>query len=451
LAADPSDQSLGYSQKSLTGLFKQLFIYWSIVPIFMWFFYFFAALVVWLGIVSLRGGWRYLAYVRRELAKGVPDFTPFVSVIAPCRGLDQGLRDNIAAVFGQQYPAYEIIFVSDSGDDPALAVIEEVRREMEQRSNAISRTIVAGEATESGQKVHNLRAVVRQSDPASEVFAFIDTDARPGADWLASLVAPLADEEIGAATGYRWFIPISGGLASRLRAVWNASIASALGEREERNFCWGGSTAIRRATFERLNILEAWRGTLSDDFAMTRALQRAQLPIRFVPRCLTASHEDCSWRELLEFTTRQMKITRVYAPQLWKAVLAGSLLFVLVFFGGIMLTITRAALGLSFGVPLALILILHLLGAWKAHLRLRAVRLALAPHAAALSRDAPAQLLLWPFASALYLYNALAAAFSRRIRWRGIVYELKSPTETVIIHGARSKETMDATETPRRA
>jgi hypothetical protein len=39
---------------------------------------------------------------------------------------------------------------------------------------------------------------------------------------------------------------------------------------------------------------------------------------------------------------------------------------------------------------------------------------------------------LWPVASLLFLYNALAA-ISRRIKWRGITYELKSPTETVIL------------------
>jgi len=49
-----------------------------------------------------------------------------------------------------------------------------------------------------------------------------------------------------------------------------------------------------------------------------------------------------------------------------------------------------------------------------------------------------AQVTLWPLASLLYLYDALAAAFSRRIEWRGITYELKSPTETVIIPRRKS-------------
>ncbi len=401
----------------------------------MWVFYVFASLLVLQAAVSLRGGLRYLAYVRRELAKGESDFAPYASVIAPCRGLDQGLRENLAALFRQDYPAYEVVFVTDSATDPALAVIEEVRREFGRR--VASRVVVAGEATDCGQKVHNLRAGVGATDTKSEVFVFVDSDARPREGWLRALVAPLADEQMGAATGYRWFLPVKGGFSSTLRAVWNASIASALGEQQERNFCWGGSTAIGRATFERANVLAEWEGASSDDFALMRVLRRARLPIHFVPACLTASHEDCGFRELLEFTTRQLKITRVYAPQLWQVVLFSNLLFVLVFYGGFILTVARAALGLSVAATLPYVLALYALGTLKAFLRWSAIRLALAQFSSELRRDAPAHLLLWPLASILYLYNALAALFSRRIEWRGISYELKSPHETVIIAPAR--------------
>jgi cellulose synthase/poly-beta-1,6-N-acetylglucosamine synthase-like glycosyltransferase len=396
----------------------------------MWVFYFFAALLVLQSIISLRGGVHYLSYIRRETGKDIRDFTPFVSVIAPCRGLDQGLHENLAALFCQDYPAYEIIFVTDSSEDSALAVIEEVRREFGAMAHVTTRVVIAGDATESGQKVHNLRAAVKKANPESEAFVFVDSDARPRARWLRSLVAPLIDEQMGATTGYRWFIP-AGGFASTLRAVWNASIASALGPRSDKNFCWGGSTAIRRTNFERARVMDEWRGAVSDDFAMMRALRRARLPIQFVPDCLTASHEDCTWRELLEFTTRQLKITRAYATHFWQVVLYSNLLFVLIFFGGACLVITRAAQGLSFTVPLAFILTIYALGIAKAYLRWRAISRPLAPHRSELRRGAFAHLFLWPLASALYLYNALAALFSRRIEWRGITYELKSPKETV--------------------
>ncbi|HKR00979.1 MAG TPA: glycosyltransferase family 2 protein [Pyrinomonadaceae bacterium] len=399
----------------------------------MWVFYLFAALLVLQSVISLSGGLNYLSYIRHETAKPAPDFSPYASIIAPCRGLDQGLRENLLALFRQNYPAYEIIFVTDDERDPALSIIEEVRREMSDLPRVASRVVVAGAAKACGQKVHNLRAAVLEADAQSEVFVFVDSDARPHRQWLASLVAPLADETSGAATGYRWFIPTAGGFASHLRAVWNASIASALGPRGDKNFCWGGATAIRRATFERARVLTEWEGAASDDFAMMRALRRRGLPIHFVPACLTASHEDCGFRELLEFTTRQLKITRVYARHLWLIVLFSNLLFVLIFFGGIGLIVTRAALGRSFVVPLSFVVALYALGSLKAYLRWHAVNIALAPYRRELRAGWLAHLFLWPLASALYLYNALSALLSRRIEWRGITYELKSPGETVII------------------
>ncbi|MFN2512024.1 MAG: glycosyltransferase family 2 protein [Pyrinomonadaceae bacterium] len=402
-------------------------------------FYFFAAIVIWLGILSLRGGQRFAQYFRLDPARPLPDFTPFVSVIAPTRGLNQGLHENLAALFQQEYTDYEIIFVTDDERDASLRVIEEVKRSVASANRpstdqkVSTSVIIAGAAVHSGQKVHNLRVAAGQIDSRSEALVFVDADARPQIHWLRSLVAPLHDERIGAATGYRWFIPLHGGLASHLCSVWNASIASALGENDFKNFCWGGSTAIRRGTFERLRITERWRGTVSDDFVLTNALKEAHLPIHFVPACLTASLEDCTFGELIEFTTRQLKITRVYAPHLWKAVLIGSLLFVTVFFGGIVLVSARALLGLSFGLPLLLLCVIFVLGALKGFVRLRAVQLPLAKYRRELSRTLPAHLLLWPLTSALFLYNAVVAMFSRRIEWRGIRYELKSPTEAVII------------------
>ncbi len=396
-------------------------------------FYFLAAIVIWLGILSLRSGFNFAAYVRREVARPLPDFNPFASVIAPCRGLEYGLRENIIALFQQSYPYYEIIFVTDRADDPALAVVKEIIDTESTSAQVSARIVIAGDAVDCGQKVHNLRAAVAEVDPRSAVLVFVDTDARPQPGWLRSLVANLADTEIGAATGYRWFVPLNGSFASELRSVWNASITSALGEHHNKNFCWGGSTAIRRSNFEELKIAERWQSTVSDDFTMTRVLQEAKLPIHFVPACLVASVERCTAKELLEFTNRQLKITRVYAPHLWKPLLIGSLLFCSVFFGGLALVITRAILHLPFTLPLALLFLIYSLGAAKAYVRLKAVAIPLADYEKQLSKSLPKHLLLWPLASALYLANALIAAFSRRIKWRGITYELKSATEAVII------------------
>lgn len=393
----------------------------------IYFFYFFAVILLFLGYKSLRGGICYLRFFQKELAKPKSDFTPFCSVIVPCRGLDSGLNENVAALFRQNFPYYEVVFVVDDENDESIQVIKDASRSAE-----IPVTVtVAGKAENESQKVHNLRHAILQASAESELFVFVDSDARPGRDWLRNLIAPLADQTVGCATGYRWFIQKRGGFSTALRSIWNASIASALGENGKSNFCWGGSTAISRAVFERLDIGERWKGTLSDDFTVTRAMQAANLPIYFVPNCLTATVEDCNFRALLEFTTRQMKITRVYAGHLWKASFIGSLFFTAIFWTGIALLFVLS--GIHLWLTLAMLTGIFVLGGFKAWLRLKAVKLILKDYEKEINRQFVPHLMLWAITPVLYLYNCICALLSRKIIWRGIGYELKSATETEIL------------------
>lgn len=397
--------------------------------------FFFALTQVILGVLSLRGGLRFQKYVKSELGRRKLDFRPFASIIVPCRGLDQGLIENLASFGSLNYPDYELLFVLDDKSDPAFQVIANLRNS-NRLSKIPTKVLIAGNSICNSQKVHNLLHAVENVNPACEVLVFADSDARPDPDWLKALVEPLADETVGAATGYRWFVPVHGGVASNLRSVWNASIASALGADRRGNFCWGGSTAIRRRTFESANVRNFWRQAASDDFAMMHALRAAGLPIHFVPACLIPSYEDCTFRELIEFTTRQLKITRVYAEPFWKAVLIGSLLFVPVFSGLILLCIYRLFSGAGALFPVSLFLAIFALGAIKSIIRLRSVESIFRSNGIEASLGFVSHVLLWPIATALYLINSLAALFSRRIEWRGIVYELNSPNETAIIRRA---------------
>src|SRR3982750_2733818 len=108
----------------------------------MWVFYLFAVILLWLSIISLRGGLSFLAYVRREMQSSPSDYAPFAALIVPFRGLDQGLRENILALFEQDYPAYEIIFATSSADDAALQIIEEARTLFERGNVKRSRVVI---------------------------------------------------------------------------------------------------------------------------------------------------------------------------------------------------------------------------------------------------------------------------------------------------------------------
>jgi ceramide glucosyltransferase len=399
------------------------------------FYYIFSALLIYFSLRSFRGGLDYLGHFQRDLAKPDCGFTPPATVIVPCKGVDHGLAENLAAFADQNYPAYQIIFVVEGQGDPAAEIIQHLSR----KGGEGAEVVVAPRAAVSGQKVENLREAVLHADPGTQVFVFADSDVRPAENWLRSLVAPLADERIGAATGYRWFVTDKTNLATEMRSAWNASIASALGPDTRSNFCWGGSMAIRREVFERLGIRERWQSTLSDDFTVTRAMNEACMPIVFVPQAFVPSPGRCSWLELLEFTNRQMKITRVYRAKLWAMSFFGSALFIAVMIASAILAISSPPGPFIWFFAIFTLISVTLLSLGKAWLRSKAVRLALPGQNDALRRQTPYQLTLWLFTPVVYLINCVAALFSRRISWRGIDYLMVSAKETRVMYpSARS-------------
>jgi len=281
--------------------------------------------------------------------------------------------------------------------------------------------IVAGRASSCGQKVHNLAFAVERA-PAADIYVFCDSDARFPRSWLSTLLAPLDPTNI--TTGYRWYVANRFHFSTLMRSGWNASSVGILGD-HNRNFAWGGSTAIHRETFHRLNIIDAWRGSVSDDYAITRAAQKRGTKIVFVPECLVPSYGECSFGELLEFTTRQIIITRVYHPVLWRLGFLGHLIF------------NAAFWILPFRHPL-LWIALYGLSVAKSWMRYIAVQRVVA--APGLFRHAWFYILSSPLVALLYLYNMIASALSTEIVWRQIHYKLVSPNETRVFGGSAASE-----------
>jgi cellulose synthase/poly-beta-1,6-N-acetylglucosamine synthase-like glycosyltransferase len=375
------------------------------------------------GIFSLIEGIRFRDFVHRSLNRSTVPFTPKAAVIAPCKGIDREMEANLRALFDQNYANYEIIFSIASDQDKARPLIERV---IDDNRNRRSKLVIARPNAERSEKVNNLLAAIDEASPDAEAFVFVDSDARVHRAWLGSLIAPLVDRQTGAATGYRWYLPARGRLWSALLSAWNGSVATTLGD-HSRNFAWGGSTAIRRETFERAAVRKTWQKALSDDYALTRAMERAGLKIVFVPRCLIPSREDASFSSLMEFTTRQVTITRVYRPRVWLLGIISHALFVTVFFGGIIWTL--AANSNSIALP-AMLTLIYLLGSMKGALRMAAAREAITNARDEIARLWWIYILLWPLVSLVFLYNFIRSSLTRRVRWRGIIYEMRSPEET---------------------
>jgi hypothetical protein len=380
------------------------------------------------GLYNLWDGLGWLRLAQRRAGTHSGFYTPRVALFCPVKGAEPGLELNISALASFDYPDYEIFFTMASGDDPARKIIERLIA----ASNHKIHMVIAGRPNECGEKVNNLRAAILQAADGFDVYVFADSDGRPGRRWLSRLVAPLADSNLGAVTAFRWFFPQTGGFWSALASAWNAPAATYLGE-HHRNFCWGGGTAIRRERFEQSNALEFWNGSVSDDLSLTRALRQSGLPILFAPECMVPTIFDCGAAGLLEFTNRQIIITRVYESRLW---VLGGLAHAL-YCGAVLMGVGLFIRNLVTDAPAVQLLLLAsappMLSMGRGVLRLAAIVEVLPDWKSKLLADG----WIWTFLAAvapfLALWNTLVASFSRQIRWRGIRYELLSPGQTRIL------------------
>jgi cellulose synthase/poly-beta-1,6-N-acetylglucosamine synthase-like glycosyltransferase len=390
-------------------------------------FYFLALLQTLMGAYLIWHALEWLGYVRRRLSTDPGFYAPKVAVLCPCKGVEPGLERNLVSLTEFERQNYEIFFILASGSDAARSIIERVAK----GSRVKAHVVIAGPPNGCSEKVNNLRVAIEQLPPEFEALAFADSDGRPGKSWLHHLVAPLGDVRIGATTTMRWFIPNRLNLATALLAAWNAPVVTMLSEKGK-NFCWGGGTAIRRSIFEQSGALDEWKNSVSDDYSLTRALERNNRSILFLPECLTLSFVETDLHGLVEFTNRQILITRVYADKVWAPAAATHFLYCLTLvFGTLLILGDLLAQRPAFHL-VTLTFLPVLLSAIRGSIRLIGVTEVLPAARSQITGLGWIYVLLTVFIPFLYVTNFLNSLVTRKIRWRGVIYELLSPGQTRI-------------------
>lgn len=391
-------------------------------------FYILAIAQIAAGLYLLWQGIEWLTYVRRRLAIDPGFYAPRTAVICPCRGMEPGLERNLVSLCEFNHQNYEVFFVLASESDPAHSIIKRVAAS----SRVKASIVIAGKPQNCSEKVNNLRTAIEQLPPEFEVLVFADSDGRPGKAWLHHMVAPLTDSRIGATTTMRWFIPNRNDLATALLAAWNASVVTMLGGRAG-NFCWGGGTAIRRAIFDQIGMMDVWQYSFSDDYSMTTMLERTGRPIVFLPECLTTSYVETSFPSLLEFTNRQILITRVYRQKMWAVAFATHFLYCFTLLLGLTLWADLVSESRPAFQVASLVALILLLPAIRGAIRVIGVTEALPSARSQIMGQSWIYIVLTIGVPFLYLWNFVASLIGRRLRWRGIEYELISTEQTRVL------------------
>ena len=250
---------------------------------------------------------------RRTLTADFAGPWPQVSLLKPLHGLEPALEANLESFFRQDYPGYEIIFGCRQESDPALDVVQAVRRRYPQ---VPVRVVFSGEPDRPNAKVCSLESMTEVA--GSDYLVISDSDVRVTPQYLREIVRPLLQPEVGMLTCLYRGVP-SGGLWSRLEAL-GMSVEMTAGVvvadmLEGLKFALGPTMAIRRDVLEEIGGFHVLADYCADDFVLGQRVFEAGKQVvlsRYVVDHV-AVHQRCL--ASLQHQVRWMKSTRFSRPK----------------------------------------------------------------------------------------------------------------------------------------
>jgi len=229
---------------------------------------------------------------------------PFLSVLKPLAGDEEGLREDLRCIFEQEYPEFEVLLSVADGADPALAVGREVSSKYPETHSKVA----AG----------NLRAMAAEA--RYDVLVMIDRDVRARPDLLRVIASEMANLSVQAVTcPYRASAGLS--LWSALEAVGlNTDFLSRVLVAQMRgsmDFAIGAALAIRR---EALDATGGFGEDFEIDFRVGKLRGRVLLSSFIVERVLGAQ----PFRANIAHRFRSARVRRRARPRRYPAEIFGN-------------------------------------------------------------------------------------------------------------------------------
>jgi ceramide glucosyltransferase len=234
---------------------------------------------------------------------------PRIGIVVPLRGSEEGLRANAAALMAQRAPGgIELVFVAEDAQDAGLAMA----RSLSAGSEHV-RIVVSGPARGDLGKGHNLAAGLEHID--ADVVVLVDSDARPpDPGFLARLVEPLSDRQVGVVTcvpSYRGAGNLGAGLVAAMIDTDVAGLFGMLAAWNRMTVANGTCVAVRADVLKRAGGVSWLRRRLLMDSALARraveqgyrvALHREPVPVHrsrmSLSECWSQAHR---WHVAMRF------------------------------------------------------------------------------------------------------------------------------------------------------
>lgn len=232
------------------------------------------------GIMCLFAVTRFMIRPSR-LRPGAFAVWPPVTILKPVQGLEKDLRENLRSACRQDYPDFQVVLSVQGADDPAIHLLRQIQNEF-----GPERVSVAVEERRAGPngKINNLIGALAHA--RHEILVISDSDVRLRPDYLKTIIAPLADPDVGyvctlyKASGARNFFEKMILLTLNADLVPNMIFAHVSGASR---FAVGASTALRRSALWVIGGFEALADYLAEDNEMGRRIRESGRQAAIVP------------------------------------------------------------------------------------------------------------------------------------------------------------------------
>jgi ceramide glucosyltransferase len=316
-----------------------------------------STLALLLSLASL--GYLALALVRvRAFARRrdrADDRRPPVTILKPLYGDEPGLYENLRSFCEQNYPVVQVVFGVRAATDPAVPVVERLRRDLPGRD---LRLVVNDRVMGANLKASNLANMYEAATHDRLVIA--DSDIRVGPDYVGTVVGPLADPRVGVVTCLYAGRAV-GGLWSALGAMFMhewflPSVLVAWALRPDR-YCFGATMAVRRDALEAIGGFAALAPYLADDYVLGARMNERGLAVWLSSYVVESVVHEPTFRALFAHELRWARTMRTaqsggYAMSFVTYSIVLSFLYLL-------LSSVSALGGAVFGGALALRIVVH--------------------------------------------------------------------------------------------
>jgi ceramide glucosyltransferase len=287
-----------------------------------------------LGILTLRSAAVQTSGERR-VAPPVP-----LELLVPLKEVSSGQEQTLLSLLNQSHPTYRVLFILESEGDPANRMVDEL---CQRYSHA--QKIISGLSTGCAQKNHNLIAGIQSLRPETEIIVFCDSSNLAPPDWLLRFTEPLETGVSEVVSTFRAFEPKPETLGGVSQAIYGSFVLLLDVLRPKP---WGGATAIRRETFEKLNVTAAWARTVVDDLILGNVLEGRRISILLDARNLLKSPlRNQSVAGFLSYLDRQILFPKFTNPGIWAVTLAAHMTVTLAVLVSVIIGLVLFPLGLA--------------------------------------------------------------------------------------------------------